>query len=267
MSEDKILLTKSSSPQPGSNEYVPPATVVPLPSQGKVYPAGTFLAGKELLEVKAMTAKDEDILTSQALIRSGKVLDVLLKSCVDNRVDTEAMLVGDRNAVLTAIRITGYGQDYSVEVNCPCCEERCKYTFDLAQLPVKHIGADIQTIGFNEFYFLLPISKKMVKFKLFTGADEAELSIALERSKKVTGGAESLVTTRLIHQILSIDGESDKGKLANVIRNLPARDSRELRRYIDDISPGVNMMQTFVCSSCGITTEVDVPMGTEFFWP
>lgn len=270
MSEEKISLTSqpSTGPQPGDQAFVPPATAVPLPSAGKIYPPGNPLHGKELVEIKAMTAKEEDILTSRALIKQGKVLDVLLKSCVvDKTVDVDGMLSGDRNAALIAIRITGYGQQYTVDVTCPVCDEKSKHTFDLATLPIKRIGAEPVSPGTNEFSFVLPVSRKEVTFKLLTGADERELATILDRTKKSGGLVESLVTTRIFQQLLSVAGERDRNKISAMVRHMPARDSRELRRYMDQVAPGVDMKQVFACPACNEESEVDVPMGTEFFWP
>jgi len=270
MPDEKVSLSNQGqqSPQPGDAAFVPPAAAVPLPSQGKVYPAGSSLSGVELVEIKAMTAKEEDILTSRALLRTGRALDTLLKSCVvDRNIDVDSMLVGDRNAALIAIRITGYGQEYKVEIECPKCGEKCQHEFDLAKLPVKRLGVDPRSPATNEFVFKLPVSKVDVVFKLLTGADERELSTILDRMKKISGGLESLVTSRLTRQIVAIAGETDGTKLSAMIRSMPAKDSRELRTYIDKISPGVDMTQTFLCQSCGEESEVDVPMGTEFFWP
>jgi len=267
MSEERISLSDTQS-HPADSDYTPPVAAVPLPSQGKVYASSTTLANKETIEIRAMTAKDEDILTSKALLKSGKVLDVLLKSCiVDRSINVDQMLVGDRNAALVAIRITGYGQGYEVEVPCPKCEARVRNEFDLARLPVKQLGASPIAPNVNEFSFTLPVSKKEVVFRLLSGADEQELSQYIERMKKSSGGIDSLVTTRLLMQIVSLGGERDRAKLPNLVRNMPARDSRDLRSYIEKISPGVDMKQTFICSSCSEESEVEVPMGVEFFWP
>ena len=272
MSEEKVSLNEfqqaSPTPQPGEAGYQPPAAVVPLPSLGKVYPQSSPLAGAETLQVRAMTARDEDILTSRGLLKSGKALDTLLKSCiVDKAVDVDGMLSGDRNAALIAIRITGYGQQYKVKVTCPSCEAAVEYEFDLATLPIKRLGAEPIQNGVNEFLYRLPLCKKDVTFKLLTGADERELSTLLERTKKSGSGIDGLVTTRLLQQVISIGGERDRAKLSGIIRNLPARDSRDIRKYADQISPGVEMKQVFTCSQCNEESEVDVPMGTEFFWP
>lgn len=267
MSEDKVSLS-SQVVQQGDQEFTVPAATVPLPSQGVVYPVGSPLHLRQTIEIKPMTAREEDILTSRALLKSGKALDALLKSCVlTNNVNVDSMLSGDRNAILVAIRITGYGQAYTVSVDCPKCEASCEHEFNLAELQVKHLGAQPVQAGVNAFSFHLPVSKKNVTFKLLTGADENDLSVTIDRMKKLSGGMESLITTRLISQIVSVDGETDRNKIANLVRNMPARDSRDLRSYMDKISPGIDMNQNFICASCGEESSVEVPMGTEFFWP
>lgn len=255
---------------PGEAGYVPPTEVVPLPSKGKIYPPESPIHMAETVEIRSMTARDEDILTSRALLKQGKAIDTLLRSCMTNKsIDAGQMVSGDRNAVLIAVRITGYGPEYQVTVECPKCDEKTKHEFNLAQLPIKPLGADPVAPGQNLFNFLLPVSQKEVTFKLMTGGDEREISTTLERARKAAGvgGIESPVTTRLLFQVISIGGENDRSKLAQIIRNLPAKDSKELRNYIDKISPGVDMTQTFACPQCGEESEVDVPMGTEFFWP
>lgn len=265
MTEERVSLGNQGQQ---TNEQQIPAVSVPLPSGGVVYPKGDPLSGRSLIEIKAMTAKEEDILTSRALLRSGKALDALMRSCVlDRQIDVDGMLSGDRNAVLVAIRITGYGNAYEVTVECPSCSNKVKHEFDLGQLPIIPLGADPVELDSNLFSFKLPVSKKEVRFRLPTGRDERELSVTAERMKKQGQQLESLVTTRLTQQIVSIDGDADGQKIARFVQNMPARDSRDLRTFMDKISPGVDMKQNFECGNCGETQEVDVPMGTEFFWP
>lgn len=261
----------SKLPTPGEfTEQVVPTEAVPLPSDGVVYPPDSPLHGRRAVEIRSMTARDEDILTSRALLKSGKAISMLLRSCITDRgVDVDKMLEGDRNAALIGIRITGYGPDYNVTITCPNCGERTQRTIDLGQLPIKRMPEDVKPIsqGLNEFAFKLPVSQRNVHFRMMTGEDSRELLQIIERTRKA-GLNEELVTTRLKIQIVSIDGESDRGKLARMIETMPARDSRELRLHIDKISPGVELKTEFSCPSCDAETqEVEVPLGTEFFWP
>jgi hypothetical protein len=216
-----------------------------------------------------MMAREEDILTSRALVKKGTVISELLRSCiVDKTIDVDSMIGGDRNAIMTAIRITGYGSGYDCEVNCPECGETNKQEFSLAELPIKRLEIAPVTEGANLFEFKLPMLKKVVHFKFLTGNDETELSQELERRKKKLGmETDSQVTTRLQYSIVSIDGIQDKAKISQFIRNMPAGDSRALRKYMDKNEPGIDMKSDMTCSSCGETSEVRLPIGASFFWP
>jgi hypothetical protein len=245
-----------------------PVESVPLPSMGFVYPSDSPLCDCETLDIRAMTAREEDILTSRALIKKGTVITNLLQSCVvDKRIDVQKMLSGDRNAVMVALRITGYGATYSVEVDCPACANKAKHDFDLASLPIKNLQIAPVEEHANLFEFQLPVTKKTVRFKFLTGADEEEIMTIQERKKKTGAVADSLITTRLQFSIVAVDGKTDKNLVASFIRSMPARDSMALRQYIDKNEPGIDMKQFIACDACGEHSEVRMPLGAGFFWP
>lgn len=245
-----------------------PTESVPLPSGGTVYPADSPLSGQETLDIKAMTAKEEDILTSRTLIKKGTVISALIQSClIDKQIDPNKMLTGDRNALMTAIRITGYGSEYNAEVDCPACGERSKQSFSLAELPLKRLEVEPVSPGANLFTFTLPVTKMEVKFKFLTGEDESNLTVQMERRKKQGMKADNFVTTRLHYSLVSVNNITDKSKISHFIRNMPARDSLELRKYIDKNEPGIDMKQWMDCPHCLETSEVRLPMGATFFWP
>lgn len=248
--------------------YEVPVEAVPLPSNGVIYEQETGLYGKETLDIKSMTAKEEDILTSRALIKKGTVITELIKSClIDKTVDVDAMISGDRNAVMTALRITGYGSEYTVQVDCPECGSSNKPTFSLAELPIKRLGISPITEGANLFEFTLPVTKKKVHFKFLTGRDEQEMSTISERQKKQGLKTDNLVTSRLNFSVVSVDGVTDKSKISMFIGNMPARDSLALRKYIDSNEPGIEMKSWMQCESCDEHSEVNLPLGASFFWP
>ena len=252
------------------DEIQVPVASVAIPSRGRIYPVDSPLHNRGEIDIKSMTAREEDILTSMPLLRQGRAMSALLRSCIiDKSVDPEEMLVGDRNAVLIAIRVSGYGAEYEGKLDCPSCDESFEHTFGLGHVPMKHLEVEPVEEGRNLFYFELPVLKKRIVFKLLTGAEERELNTLQDRSKKARGAGaqESNVTMRLLHQIVSIGGVNDRQKLAKMVRNMPARDSLELRKYIDRISPGVELKDHVTCPSCGEESEVDVPFGADFFWP
>ncbi len=245
-----------------------PVDLVPLPSQGLIYPPESGFHNKESVEVRAMTAKEEDILTSRALIKKGTVITELIKSClVDKTLDVNVLTSGDRNAIMTALRVTGYGADYQAEVTCPSCSAKNKKEFSLANLPIKRLEISPIAPGANIFPFTLPISKKTVNFKFLTGRDEQEMSVIQERQKKQGAKTDSLVTTRLIHSIVSIDNVTDKNKIGMFVKNMPARDSLSLRKYMDKNEPGIEMKAWLECEECDEHSEVTLPLGANFFWP
>ena len=222
------------------------------------------------MQIKAMTAQEEDILMSRALIKEGTVISHLIKSClVDKTIDPAEMLAGDRNAVIIAIRITGYGSDYTTAVACPACNRQDVHTFDLASLGIKRL--DIQPVakGANEFEFTLPVSKKRVTYKLMSTRDEEDAQKAAERMRKLFPDAkvENDVTRQLELQVVSIDGNRDRAPINAFIKAMPARDSRELRAQIARTEPGIDTRVDLSCKSCGVTSKVGLPIGVSFFWP
>lgn len=269
MSEDKISLTiPPAPPNVTPQDFVIPSEIIPLPSEGRTYPADSPLSNAHGVEIKSMTARDEDILTSRALIKSGKIIGALLRSCIlDKTIDPETMLVGDRNAILIGIRITGYGPEYPIKTECPQCASSIEDVVNLGNLPIKRFPEDVTvTPGSSEFSFFLPVSKKNCTFKLFTGLEERDLLGVMEKGRK-SGIAEELVTTRLKLQITAINGDRDANKIAMFVRNMPARDSRDLRAHIDRITPGVELKANIVCKSCDYEGLMEVPLSTDFFWP
>lgn len=245
-----------------------PLESVPLPSNGVTYPSDSPLHLRETVDIRSMTAREEDILTSRALIKKGTVITELIKSClVDKRIQVQDMLSGDRNAIMVALRVTGYGSEYTVEADCPKCGKRSKQNFDLASMPIKRLEIEPVVKGQNLFEFKLPVTKKVVTFKFITGRDEEEINTIQERAKKQGSLTDSSVTTRLQYSIASVDGKTDRGAVNTFIRNMPARDSMALRKHIDQNEPGIEMKGDYDCNSCSEVSEVRVPLGASFFWP
>ena len=247
-----------------------PVETVPVPSEGMVYPAGSPLHGRKTLQIKAMTAREEDILSSAALIKEGTVITHLLESClIDKEVNVRDMLLGDRNALMVSVRITGYGSHYDAEASCPACSTRSSQTFDLSDLEIKSIDIEPTVPGENIFSFTLPITKKNVLFRFMTGRDEEERNIIAERKRKIMPGMkiEDGVTSRLEQLIVSIDGIKDRNKISQFVKNMPALDSRKLRGYISKYEPGIDMSTWMKCPSCSENSRISLPMGSNFFWP
>jgi len=259
-----------SSPgrQSQSIEYEVPVESIPLPSRGIVYPAGTALAGVEMVEIKSMTAVEEDILTSEALVKKGTVISEFLRSILINKsIDVESMLSGDRNALMVAGRITGYGHEYEAKVACPDCGVNSDNVFSLATLSIKRLAIEPSSPGENIFAFTLPVSKKKVQFRFLTGRDERDIMVIQERMRKAGQQTDNLVTTRLQYALVSVDGMTDRSLINKFVLNMPARDSLTLRKFMDNNEPGIDMKSMMYCNSCNEENEVALPIGTTFFWP
>jgi len=245
-----------------------PTEFVPLPSFGLVYPANSPLHNLKEIEVRYMTAADEDILTSRSLLRSGKAIDAVLQNCIlDKRINPEELLSGDKNALITFLRVRGYGPEYKVEIDCPGCEETSKYEFDLSQLEMKTLDIEPLAEGENRFHLQLP-SGTHIEFKFLNSAEEKDISDVQDKIKRTTNSPiDRNVTTRLKNTIIAIDGSNDPSLINNYVDSLNVRDSRALRKYMEDNTPDIDMRQDFECAHCGHRGEVDVPIAVGFFWP
>ena len=238
-----------------------PTEVVELPSKGHFYTEGHPLS-KGKVEIKYMTAREEDLLTSQNLIKQGTVIDVLLQSLiVDKTIKIDDMLVGDKNAIMVSARILGYGKEYQFTYDG---EEQ---TADLSKLDSKKIDFSKFAKGMNEFSFDLPNSKRTVTFKLLSGKDEKNIEAEIKAKQRISKERSSELTTRLKHLILSVDGKSEKSYINNFVDNeFLSVDSLAFRQYLTSITPDVDMT-TKVTDSSGEELEVTIPVTLRFFWP
>ena len=249
--------------------YEFPTEIIDLPSKGKVYSPENPLS-KGTVEIKYMTAREEDILASQNLIRKGVVLDKLFESVVvEEGVNIDDILIGDKNAILLATRILGYGKDYQVDITDPFSGEQQKTNVDLAKIQIKEIDSTLLNSN-NKYEFELPIAKKKIVFKLLSHKDEKDINAeiqALNRLSKDKDGVSSEISTRLRYMIEEIEGNNDRGFINNFVKNnLLARDSRVLRNYIQQISPDLELKFDFTSDLTGEKEALDIPLGAGFFY-
>ena len=247
-----------------------PTETVFLPSEGKVYTNDTELSSGKI-DMKYMTAREEDILTSANLIKQGVVLDKLMQSLIVSPIKFNDLIIRDKNAIMVAARILGYGKNYDVNISCPKCNESTKTTVDLTALPINRIPEEAKQLAPNLFEFILPNSKRVVLFSLPTHGTEKKIQYELDavnkNAKKDSINRE--LTTRLRHMIKSVDGETDPEKIKHFVENeLFALDSRELRKYAKEISPDQKFVTDFTCEHCGHEVEACAfKLDTNFFWP
>ncbi len=267
----QISIPQPQSPtiQQSSLNFVSPTEIVNLPSKGNFYPEGHPLRGKKDIEIKFMTAKEEDILTSKSLLKKGLAIDKLLESLiVDKNIKIDDLVLGDKNALLIASRITGYGPGYETSIKCPACDTKAKHTFDLNEILSKEIPEpeNLVSTGRGTFIIKLPKTQADVEVRPMFGRDEKHLS-SIQENKVKMKLPESLATTQMKMFIVSINGITDRGQLDRFIDQMPASDSRFLRISYKEAIPDIEMKQQFVCSKCDYEQEMEVPLTAEFFWP
>tara|TARA_R110002020_G_scaffold252142_1_gene465931 strand:+ start:374 stop:1102 length:729 start_codon:yes stop_codon:yes gene_type:complete len=239
------------------SEFKLPTETIELPSKGLLYPKESELS-KGLIEIKYMTAKEEDILTNQSYIKDGVVLDKLMKSLIVSEINYNDLLIGDKNAIMVASRVLGYGKNYKFNYDG---EEQ---EIDLSTLENKEIKEDLFTSRTNEFTYTLPFSKNKITFKILTHKDEQDINRELNGLKKINKDNSPELTTRLKYIITSVEGKREPKDIREFVDNyLLAKDSRSLREYIREIQPDVDL--TFFPD--GKNSKVNIPIGLNFFWP
>jgi hypothetical protein len=235
-----------------------PTEMVELPSKGLLYPKDSALAAGTI-EMKYMTAREEDILTNQNYIQQGVVIDKLLQSLIVTPIEYNDLLVGDKNAILIASRILGYGKDYEFEYKGQ------KELVDLAEIKNKDIDYSLLEKGKNEFTFTTPSTNTNITFKILTHGDEKSIEQEIKGLKKIYKDSSAELTTRLKRMITSVEGSPEPKTIRDFVDNfLLARDSRALREYVNKIQPDVDLR---FFPEDGPDGGVDIPIGVTFLWP
>jgi len=248
------------------NKY--PTDIIPLPTKGWFYPEGHPLTSGEI-ELKQMSAKEEDILANPQLRKNGKFLEKLLEALIVNKdIKQQEILVPDKNAIFISIRRLAYGDEYPILVTCAACGEQNKVVVNLGLVENKPFAFDNYKKGENSFSFKLPNSGITVTYKLLNQVDEKNVEIELNQLKKISPEASKELTTRLKWVITSLDGNPDKGAIRKFIDDqLRAKDSLALRKHMRETTPDIDFAFDFVCESCGHERRQDIPMGLSFLWP
>ena len=252
-----------------SEDYKFPTETIELPSKGYFYdPEGPLASGT--IELKYPTAREEDILTSQNLIKNGTVIDKFLQSIIVSKINYNDLLIGDKNAIMVAGRILAYGSEYEFETKCPACGEKQQTTMNLSECENKEIDFDKFDKGQQLFEMKLPASKRTIEFQLMTHGIERkvdqDLKVAKKRSKR--SGIDPELTTRMKRCIVSVDGNTEPSYVNNFIDNeFLSRDAQEFRKYIKSITPDVDMTFHFECQHCDYEEVSEFPITAGFFWP
>jgi hypothetical protein len=263
------VMTQNQSDNPFS--FVVPTEFVELPSRGKFYGENHPLHNQETIEIKQMTAKEEDMLTSRSLLKKGLAIERLISSIITNKaINPSTLLVGDRNAILVAARVSGYGNDYTTKVTCPSCSAAQEFTFDLNDADVYdgagYLPEEASDNGDGTLTTTLPRTKVEVTFRLLKGSDERNLVDQVENARK-RRKEENAVTRQLKQIIVAVNGNTEQKNINFLVDNMPTSDSRHLRTVYKLATPNIDMTQTFECGECGHEQDMEVPLTADFFWP
>jgi hypothetical protein len=241
-----------------------PTETVSLPSKGLLYPKESPLSSGKI-EMKYMTAKEEDILTNANYMRQGTVIDKLLQALIVTPINYDDLLIGDKNAILIAARVLGYGKDYTFKYTNQRGQE-VEATVDLSQLNEKTLNESLFTAGINELSFSLPKSGNVITFKLLSHGDEKKIEAEIKGLQKVNSNGSYDVTTRLKHIITSVNGIREQRDIRIYVESMLAPDARSLREYYNKIQPDINLIYKPEDDSY-VGEGIAIPISLNFFWP
>lgn len=262
------LLREANSDAPDIFDI--PFEVVKLPSKGLIYTEDHPLANEEEVQIKPMGATEESILFTKAYAKRGTTTSMLIKSCLVNKlIDPTTLLLGDKTAILLAIRISGFGSEYKVSTVCPACKESFVHTFDLRKCTLKYLEEKPVKENTNLFEYVLPVSKAKVEFSLLTDGDDLEISKTEQNRKKLLNQEiDTRTTEELIRMIKSVNGKKDPEYIGKFVsRVMKPLDIRSLKKHANDTMPDIDWEQEVTCKHCGETDLHKILLTSEFFFP
>ena len=255
--------------------FTVPIEVVDLPSKGQFYSEGHPLHNKTNVEIRHMTAKEEDILTNKSFIKNGTVLDRLLESVlVDKSISVSDLLTGDKSAILVATRISGYGEEYQAKIPCPSCGTIADFDFDLNEAQIMNDPDEctlvqdgtITKTDKGTFLFTLPKTRVVVEVRPLTGNDERKI-LNTNKMRQKNKLPELALSDQIKSFIVSVNGQDDGLSINQFVETMPALDSRYLRNTYKLVTPSVELAQEWECQACSYSQVLEVPFTSEFFWP
>ena len=257
-----------ATPAESPLSFAVPTEFVDLPSKGLYYPADHILNGVDTLEIRHMTAKEEDILASSALLKKGLLLDRLFENILIEDIDPQSLLIGDRSAIMVAARASGYGKIYETALECPTCSAKNTLLYDLSTVKLSEYCFDEEYINDNSieindniFFITLPVTKTKVGLRLLDGYGEKEFS------ELSANNGDNKVTSTLSAFIEVVGETYDRKEINNFIDSMPVRDSKYIRTIYPKLVPNIELKENFTCTRCSHQQEMEVPLTAEFFWP
>jgi len=247
--------------------FVIPTEFVVIPTKGKFYPPNHPLYNVEEIEMRYMSAKETDILTSKSLLKKGIAVDRMIESLlIDKSIKANEMFTGDKNALVVAARISGFGPQYDAQITCESCGQSTEHSFDLGELKIKESPDDVRFSELGTFFVKLPKTEIEAECCLLTGKDESFLVTAAEKRKRL-----KLTDTTMTDQykmiIVSLNGVTERSKVEEFVDVMPAMDATHLRKEYERARPDVDMTCMFECQHCDADNDISIPFSANFFWP
>lgn len=268
MSEQKISIRPNNNVADQKPAYIYPTEIISLPTDGYFYPEGHPLSTGEV-ELKYMTAKEEDILSSENLIRKGKVIDALLESLIVNKnIKTSDLFIIDKEALVISARKLAYGDKYSTVINCPSCGQKNEIDINLSEFQPEPFDFSQYERGINIFNYTTPKGGNIIQYKLLTQKDELEIDVTLKALAKMNkNSVVPEITIRLKQVIVSVDGDDSKSRINEFVDRILSQDSLAFRQHMRANIPKLNTKFLFDCQFCSYEKQEDTPIGVNFLYP
>lgn len=246
---DKNLIELAKQQYENTKRSTIPSELVLLPSKGKVYPKSNPLS-KGSVEMRYMTAYDEDILTNLSYIRAGTLFDKLLSNLILDTVNVDDILAADKDALIIAARIHGYGANYNVTVTDPNTKATLERTMNLSKLKMRDFNLESNDAGEFEY----KAEGIDIKFRFLSNKEIQSIS------------PERLNSDFLKQSIVECNGSRDAAEIENFIMyQMTPKESREFRTYITNNLPGLVLEAEFEGESGG-TFTAGFQLGSNLFW-
>jgi hypothetical protein len=246
--------------------YVAPTEYVALPSKGKFYPPDHSLNGIEEVEIRFLSAKELDILSSKTLLTKGVAVDRMLQSIlIDRSINVDDLMLADKNAIIIAARAGTFGNEYPVEMNCQECSKNFTHTFDLSEPGIKDIDS-VEVSENSTIFITLPRTNVIAECRLLSSKDEQLLEERAKKKEKLSL-PDSSITDQYKSFIVSLNGNTDRGLVDEFVDVMPAADMHFLQKEYAKSNPELELDEECVCTKCGNVSEVSVPFTANFFWP
>ena len=229
-----------------------PSNIITLPSNGNVY-AETSILRTGKVEMRHMTAYDEDILSNSSYIKEGVIFDKLLEALIITaNVNINELTSGDKEWLIISARILGYGVEYEVVVTNPETKEPTTGTMDLSKL--NHKLFDLVSDENGYFDYTISNTKDVIKFKYLNSIDQFNIN------------SEKLTSSFLKVSIQSVNGKTSPHEIDDYLKyDFKAIDSRKFKKYITDTAPGINY-NTTVIGADGDTIDATFQFNANLFW-